>query len=195
MASGIDEVRVERMSDKGATSEPDDGSDDSQLASLYRRYAGRVYTLCLWLLANVRAADDATVQVFVRFNRELARLWDESYVQTRLRYLSIDEALSRLHVRGQKAAQAAIPLSGYSHSNTTAPLDRVSLDRLVSRLTDPLRVAFVLHDREGLTKGAIAAHLQINEADVRRLVHSARLELVRLRLMDKTSGTKEEKNG
>ena len=51
----------------------------------YRQFGERIYTLCLRLLADKEAAEDATVDVFVRFNKELIEHSDERGVLIRLR--------------------------------------------------------------------------------------------------------------
>jgi DNA-directed RNA polymerase specialized sigma24 family protein len=149
---------------------------------LYSRYAGVVYTLCLRLLANARAAEEATVSVFVQLSREVERLWDSSYISARLRDLSILEAISRLKVLGNKALPVDQPVLTASRNSDSArlPLDRATLDALVARLPDTLRITFVLRDREGLSNQAIANYLRVDDAEGRRLVSTARLELRRL---------------
>ncbi len=181
MTSRIVAAKVMWMK-QGADTEGVDGSEKlSLLASLYRRYVARVYALCLRLLTDVRAAEDATVAVFVRLGRELSGYLEESKVLARLRQLSIEETVTRLRVRGKRVAPRMTPAPVRAPDAPVLPaLDRETLGGLVARLPDTLRVAFVLRDQEGLSDTAIAAHLQINEADVRRLVHAARLELRRL---------------
>lgn len=160
----------------------------SRLESLYHRYAGVVYTICLRLLANVQRAEEATVSVFVRFGREIERWLDELRVVARLRELAITDALSRLNVIGRKAETTApsiwpgmTPIQASAlKSKSRAPLDSATLDRLAAQLPDQLRVAFVLSDREGLSNRAIAAHLQIDEEEARRLIRMARLRLRQL---------------
>lgn len=152
----------------------------SLLESLYRRYAAQVYTICLRLLSSVRAAEEATVAVFVRFRRETTRRLGESEVLARLRELSIEEALTRLKVRGRKAQSHDRVQSSPPCTGERPPLDAAAIDALASRLPDHLRVAFVLRDREGLSYRAIASHIRIDEAEVRRLVALARQQVWRL---------------
>ena len=88
---------------------------------------------------------------------------------------------SCIHLAKNKSAICVYtPLAECTGGKTPAPLDNATLDALAAQLPDQLRVAFVLHDREGLSDGAIAAHLRIEQREVRRLVHVARLELRRL---------------
>ncbi|HKS26534.1 MAG TPA: sigma factor-like helix-turn-helix DNA-binding protein [Pyrinomonadaceae bacterium] len=98
---------------------------------VYHGYAAHVYSLCLRLLAGMKAAEDTTVG---------------------------------------------------GGGKELPPLDRAELDALVTRLPADLRIAFVLHDIEGLSDGAISKHLRVDEEDVRRLVREARLEIIRLRI-------------
>lgn len=69
--------------------------DISRLKQIYRRYVNYVYTLCLRLLTNIKAAEDATVETFVRFNRELTQWWNEIRIRERLRDLAINSSLIR----------------------------------------------------------------------------------------------------
>ncbi len=67
-----------------------------------------------------------------------------------------------------------------AHSGRLATLDLAMLNDLINRLPVTLRVAFVLHDIEGLDNRAVATHLRVDQTEVRRLVHNARLELLQL---------------
>ena len=151
------------------------------LEAAYWLHVGRVYTLCLRLLANVRAAEEATVSVFARFSRELTRRWEESVIVRRLRQLAIDEALERLwgirECLGRQAAVVGTPLAASfpslsSLSNGTASrlLDPATINEFVARLPDVLRVTFVLHNLEGLNYNDIAKYLRIREAEVHALI-------------------------
>lgn len=182
MASLTVEAKAARMKERPGISEQEGAGGDAQLESVYRRHVALVYTLCLRLLA--------TVQVFARLSRELASWWDEARILARLRQLAIDEAPlaglpTREPARAQDTALTTAPsrdgVSGSGGSGAARPsLDRPTLNALVARLPDQLRVAFVLRDREGLSDQTIATHLRVEEAEVRRLVGRARFELRRL---------------
>jgi len=153
-----------------------------RLEDVYRRYVGHVYTLCLRLLSSVLAAEDATIRVFAHLSRELADPWNESRTSARLRELAVEEAFALLDVRGRRVeppANRSVRSTGVS----PLPLNKRTLDVLTMQLPDQLRVAFVLHDREGLSNETIATHLHVDESDVRRMVRDARFELRRLWLM------------
>lgn len=57
----------------------------AQIESVYRRYGERIFSLCLRMLADMREAELATVDVFVQFGRRLTTRWDESRTQMYLR--------------------------------------------------------------------------------------------------------------
>lgn len=71
-----------------------------RLESTYRRYGHGIYMFCLRLLANERAAESATFDVFVQLSREWANQSDESRTLLRLRELAISASLALLNRRG-----------------------------------------------------------------------------------------------
>lgn len=191
MASLTVEAKAGRMKERPGISEQEEAGGDAQLESAYRRHVALVYTLCLRLLATVQAAEEATVQVFAQFSRELSSWWDEARILARLRQLAIYESIARLPTHepakatdtsfGKAQSRGGGGGVGSVDSGTAPPtLDQPTLDALVARLPDQLRVAFVLRDREGLSDQTIATHLRVEEAEVRRLVGRARFELRRL---------------
>lgn len=154
-----------------------------RLETVYRRSVGYVYTLCLRLLANVYAAEQVTVRVFVRLNGELKGWWSDSQTRARLQELTINEALAWLRTESsrQETPERADSVSEKPATSANAapptPLDRTALEALIARLPNRLRIAFVLHDIEGLSDTAVAAHLHTDKAEARRLINAARLEL------------------
>ncbi len=183
MSSLMVSAKASEMKENTSIEKDRRSSDMAQLESLYRRYVARVYTLCLRLLATVQTAEEATAQVFIRLSRELANWWDETHTLARLRELAIDESLSRVwRGKSQKRAPTVTTSQTPAHPGSVSPppLNQAALDALSAKLPNDLRVAFVLRDREGLSNGAIAAHLKISEEEVRRLISVARLDLRRL---------------
>ena len=151
------------------------------LELVYQRYGDRVYSLCLRLLVDVRQAESATVDVFVRFGRCLASQWDDQRTELCLRELAIDAALSQLQEPGKEApAAAAILTSNGNGSQSAERLEPAMLDRLIARLPATERVVFVLHDVEGVSDAAAATYLQMTKTAMRRFLSKARLELRRL---------------
>lgn len=152
----------------------------SQLASVYSRYAARVYTFCRRLLVDVSLAESATIDVFLQFNRIQAHWHDESRTPACLRELAIESALARLQERSSSVELIGLPSSTPASSNQTTRLDPVQLERFIARLPDSLRIPYILRDVEGLSDNDIAARLRLDKSDVRHRINTARLELRRI---------------
>ena len=193
MASLIEDAKILGMS---KANKLDQTSRKTVLLEVaYKLFVAQVYTLCLHLLANGSAAEQATVKVFARFKRELPRRWDERSVMHQLRELAIDEAVQRLYGDGVANASRAravkvgappgpdetvTPDGIYVHQEQAGLLDSSTIKELTARLPVDLRAAFVLHDMEGLNDEDVARHLRVHESEVRALIKRARLELRRL---------------
>lgn len=193
MASLIENAKILRMS---KANKLDQTSRKTVLLEVaYKLFVSQVYTLCLHLLASGSAAVEATVNVFARFNRELPRRWDERRVINQLREFAIDEAVRRLY--GDVAANAwrarAVKVGAPPAPDETGALDTMLVHKEQARLLDSstikeltarmpvdLRVAFVLHDMEGLKEEDVARYLRVHEREVRALIKRARMELRRL---------------
>lgn len=134
------------------------GRDLSGLESVYRLHVRRVYTLCLRLLADARLAEEATARAFARLDREPPLPPGDE----RLAGLAVEESLARL---GEAAGAGNVP----------AALQ--GIDALAARLPGRLRVAFVLHDVEGMSAAVIARYMRVDEAAARLLIGEARRTL------------------
>lgn len=195
MASLTEEMKVFGMSRRANNRERAYSRRSVLLEVAYKLFAKQVYALSLRLVVSERDAEKITVDVFVKFNRELPRRWDESRVLERLRELAIDEALRRLSARRrdrldwQAATKSSSPVMSMKacekEESSSAlvprpPLDSATIDRLIETLPDELRVAFVLHDVEGFNNQTLAKLLQLDEAGTRRLIAHARVVLRQL---------------
>lgn len=67
-----------------------------QLEAVYQQYGKHVYSLLRRLLADEKAAESATADVFVRFSDELASQPNEAHTFLRLRELAVETARRRL---------------------------------------------------------------------------------------------------
>lgn len=195
MASLTEEMKVFGMSRRANNRERAYSRRSVLLEVAYKLFAKQVYALALRLVVSERDAEKITVDVFVKFNRELPRRWDESRVLERLRELAIDEALRRLsagrreRLDWQAATKSSSPVMSMKacekEESSSAlvprpPLDSATIDRLIETLPDELRVAFVLHDVEGFNNQTLAKLLQLDEAGTRRLIAHARVVLRQL---------------
>lgn len=182
MASLIEDAKILRMS---KAHKLDQTSRKTVLLEVaYKLFVSQVYTLCLHLLADGPAAEQATVNVFAQFNRELPRRWDEARVRNRLRELAIAEAVQRLmgalaaNASGERVVKVGAPPA--PDEKQARLLDSSTIKELTASLPKDLRIAFVLHDMEGLQDQDVARYLRVHERKVPALIKRARLELRRL---------------
>jgi len=89
----------------GCSPESADTTLASQLESIYGWYGEGIYTLCLRLIANKKAAESATVEVFVKFGKEIASHPDESHARLRLCELAINASVAQLNRRAEMIAR------------------------------------------------------------------------------------------
>lgn len=162
---------------------------------IYRRFVNCVYRCCSTLLGDIKPVTDATLEVFSRLSLAGTRRWCQADSFDCRRELAIDVALRR---KGRRRIEG---YEGWAATGEPPPtLSRLALSSgpghktaesgegtpnptkhdAVSALPPDLRVALVLHEKEGLSDGAIASHLRITKEEVRRLIHLARLELRRM---------------
>jgi DNA-directed RNA polymerase specialized sigma24 family protein len=153
----------------------------SRLESVYRQYAGRVYTLCLRLLADKKAAESLTIHVFLQLDaRSLGQLGGSDALPV-LRELAIRYSLVLLReLDGPTEILATQSEPAHTAGEGALCLDASIFDHFIARLPASLRVAYVLHDVEGLSTAAVSGHLGVSETDVRHQIHAARVELRRL---------------
>lgn len=160
-----------------------------KLKRLYQKYVNYVYTICLRLLSNVKAAEDATVETFVRLGRETARNCCELKLRERVRDLAVKASLKKISACSAMtkltslAAQQPVESTIQPDDKQADDTDNYSL--LAEQLPNPMRIALALRDREGLSDYAIAVHLKISESEARQLLHQARMEMRRLWLNTK----------
>lgn len=80
-------------------------------------------------------------------------------------------------IRRLKNALASLFPSQIINSSEHHAFSPTALNALIVKLPVEKRFPYLLHDVEGMSYKVIADYLLIDEAEARRLVHSARLEL------------------
>jgi RNA polymerase sigma-70 factor (ECF subfamily) len=130
---------------------------------IYRTHVGRVYAICLRILADRLWAEEAAQKIFVRAWIKLNSFRAESSFATWLYRLSVNLVLGELNASGRRNLQmvqtAAIPDG--SSGGETAPNLRLDLEKAIATLPRQARAVFVLHDVEGWKHGEIAGAMGI----------------------------------
>jgi RNA polymerase sigma-70 factor (ECF subfamily) len=173
------------------------GGDASAYGDLVRRYQDRVYTLIYGLIQNHDDALDLTQDVFVRAHRSLGHFREEAVFYTWLYRIALNACID--FKRRKKRSVEPFSLDGdllsatgfepsdlRSSSQPERAFENKELGRLLRRaiagLPEPLRLAVVLHDIEGLQQKEIAALLNCPLGTVKSRIQRGRYEL-RLKLL------------
>jgi len=171
--------------------------DASAYGELVRRYQDRVFTLIYGLVQNYDDALDLTQDVFVRAHGSLSRFREEAVFYTWLYRIALNACIdfNRRKKRGVEPFSLdgdVLTEAGFEPSDqrTSSQPDRAlenkELGRLlrqaIAGLPEPLRVAVVLHDIDGLQQKEIAALLNCPIGTVKSRIQRGRCEL-RLKLL------------
>jgi RNA polymerase sigma-70 factor (ECF subfamily) len=173
------------------------GGDSRAYGELVRRYQDRVYTLIYGLILNHDDALDLTQDVFVRAHRSLLHFREEAVFYTWLYRIALNACIDfnrrkKRNVEPFSLDGDLLTESGFEPPDrrpTSQPeraLENKELGRLLRRaiagLPEPLRLAIVLHDIEGLQQKEIAALLKCPIGTVKSRIQRGRYEL-RLKLL------------
>lgn len=161
--------------------------DVSAFEELYQRHQRKVYSLCLRMLSNVPDAEDVTQEVFLQLYRKSGTFRGTASLSTWLYRLTVNAVLmhlrtSRRKQREQLAEDEEIEQAGMWIQPTPdgSVIDRIDLERAISRLALGYRAVLLLHDVEGYEHEEIARLLSIAIGTSKSQLHKARLKLRKL---------------
>ena len=131
--------------------------DQSAFEEIYRTHVGRVYAICLRMLANRSRADEMAQQVFVRAWVKLCTFRRESSFASWLYRLAINLTLDELNSSKKWVTHISDHGSIVSSTHVEAARNlKLDLENAISCLPKQARVVFVLHDIEGWKHEEIA---------------------------------------
>lgn len=151
--------------------------DLAAFEELYRKNVGRVYGLCLRLLANAAEAEELTQAVFVRAFEKLGTFRGDSAFFSWLHPMATNLAFSERRSRGRREARITVTddLTSFEGDRPLpAPGARLDLDRAIAALPPGARKVFVLHDVEGYRHDEIAAMTGLATGTSKAQLHRAR---------------------
>lgn len=173
MVSGVDElVRRAQASDREA------------FDVLYERCVGRVYALCLRMVADRPEAERLTQDVFVRAWQRLSSFRGESEFTSWLHRLTVNVVLEDMRAtrrRNMRVVNVENPTEFEATTANSRLDEHMDLERAIARLPPGARHALVLHDIEGFKHEEIARMLGTAVGTVKAQLHRAR-QLLRGRL-------------
>jgi RNA polymerase sigma-70 factor (ECF subfamily) len=140
---------------------------------LYRRYFGRIYSLCARLSGSRKRGTELSEEVFVRAWHELPNFSGDAPFAAWLHRLATNDVLAREHILhgGTSSSQASAYSEAARDPAVAPPVGELDLSEAISQLHPAARGIFVLHDVEGydyeevaemfgITVGACKARLQ-----------------------------------
>jgi RNA polymerase sigma-70 factor (ECF subfamily) len=159
--------------------------DARAFRELYVQHSGRVYALCLRMLADPDAAEEATQDAFVKAWERLGGFEGRSAFSTWLHRLTVNLVLDRRRREKIRPLDRRIPDGDETVERTggrpLSPEGAIDLERAIASLPPGARTAFVLHDVEGYRHREIAEMTNTAEGTWKAQLHRAR-RLLRERL-------------
>ena len=146
---------------------------------IYRKHVGRVYALCLRLLAHQVRAEEATQEVFLKAWRGLPGFEGRAAVSTWLHRLAVNVAMDERRADARRERWIE-PQGGdeevFRDAESPLPPPEITMDleRAIEGLPSVARTAFVLHDVEGYRHREIAEMTGTPEGTWRARLHAAR---------------------
>jgi RNA polymerase sigma-70 factor (ECF subfamily) len=125
-------------------------------------------------------SEDLLQEIFLQVHRKLDCYRGDAALGTWLYRLAIRKCLDFLRSRQGRMRASSSPIedeASYMPSTRETPGARIDIDRAVARLPDGCRIAFVLHDVEGLEHKQISDMLGVSEGTSKSQVFKARMKL------------------
>jgi RNA polymerase sigma-70 factor, ECF subfamily len=168
------------------------------IESIYRRYGGLVYRICLRMLRDPIEAEDAAQDVFVHVLRKIHTFRGESAFSSWLYRLTTNLVLMRFR-KNKRDASYLTDSQGDNRVDQAmaapdlrlgAVLCQIDLEAALDRLPDGYKASFVLHDVQGYDHKEIARIFGYSVGNSKSQLHKARK---RLRML--LAGMPGKKNG
>lgn len=151
--------------------------DKSAFASLYQAHVGRVYAICLRMVANEARAVELTQQTFVRAWQRLDTFRSESAFSSWLYRVAVNIVLVDLRTRRRRKARIEVTddLTAFDSPDGQLSLDTaMDLEQAIQSLPPRARSVLVLHDLEGYRHHEIATMMDIAPGTSKAHLHRAR---------------------
>ena len=161
---------------------------------LYRAHAPRLFGLACRMVGR-HEADDLVQEIFLTAHRKLGLYRGQSSLGTWLFRLATNQCLDYLRSRGARLSAMTDELAneppprGTSAGAILGVVDRLDLERALSRLPPGCRTVFVLHDVEGCEHREIAELLGISDGTSKSQLHKARVRLREILSSESAAGT------
>ncbi len=151
--------------------------DQRAFERIYKENVGRVYAVCLRIVADQTRAEELTQDVFVRLWQMIKSFRGESAFSSWLHRIAVNVVLSDFRSAKRRTAHVTSTddLTDYDTEESSAPPGfRMDLEQGISALPKRARAVFVLHDIEGYKHHEIAAMMDVSTGTSKSQLHRAR---------------------
>jgi RNA polymerase sigma-70 factor (ECF subfamily) len=164
----------------------------SEFAKLIDAHSNQIYRLALKMLNNPQDAEDVLQNTFLKAFQSINLFEGRSKISTWLYRIATNEAL--MIIRKQRPEVNISEASGEDDNDINAPIQvidwcclpeselissesKIELDKAIQRLSEALRIVFILRDIEGLSIQETSQVLNLTETAVKTRLLRARLNL------------------
>lgn len=154
--------------------------DPKAQEALYKRFASRMYSVCLRFARNTLEADDLLQEGFIRVFSFLNNYRNQGSLEGWIRRTIVNTAINYYHQRAKDYAEVSYEKADADHLLTEDAIDQLSLDellKLIQELPEGYRMVFNLYVLEGYSHQEIAVMLGITESTSKSQLSRARLSL------------------
>jgi RNA polymerase sigma-70 factor, ECF subfamily len=157
------------------------GGDVGAFEMLVRRYQLGVFRLCVRMLEDRQAAEDAAQDVFLVAWRSMGRFRGEAKFSTWLYRIATNRCLRELRRRAPtlELPEGLAATEGVPHLVVEAAEGLAAVGAAMGRLSLEQRMALLLREVEGLSYDQIAEVLGVSVAAVKSRIYRARVEVAR----------------
>lgn len=152
--------------------------DTAAFREVYAEHCARVHGLCLRLLGDPHAAEEATQDAFVRTWQRLGSFEGRSAFSTWLHRLTVNVVVDRRRAARRRPLDRRSEVGDEALESmartVTHPGRAIDLERAIAGLPPRARMAFVLHDVEGYRHREIAEMTGTAEGTWKAQLHRAR---------------------
>ncbi|MFN0158827.1 MAG: RNA polymerase sigma factor [Bacteroidota bacterium] len=149
--------------------------DKAAFELLYRGHAGRVYALCLRIIADSDRAAELTQDVFVRVWQMIGSFRWESAFASWLHRVTVNVVLVDLRSERRRTGRVMVmeelPDVGAHQSSPESAMD---IEKAIGALPPQARAILVLHDIEGYRHDEIAERMGLATGTCKAQLHRAR---------------------
>jgi RNA polymerase sigma-70 factor, ECF subfamily len=184
-------------SDRNLVSRAQKG-DEEAFAALFEMHKKRVYSLCLYMTADVATAEDLTQEVFIHVFRKISTFRGDAAFSTWLHRIAVNTVLMsrrrytppQLFLDDPVCVDSALLRRDLSWNDSalSETLERIALIRGIRQLPEGYRTIFILHDVEGYEHAEIARLLNCSSGNSKSQLHKARMKLRELLFPGKAKG-------